>query len=420
MENITNHSTLVKGHVGIIGAGIIGLASALWLQRAGYTVTIIDREDPGLGASFGNAGVLANFARLPSTRFSTLVKVPNMLRDPDGPLSISRNYLSDFTPYGWSFFKSCFEYKKAREALSELQSNAFEADQVLLNLTGGQSLIRSGGSLALFARQESIDKALKGEMKERREQGVSLEVFNAAQVQDLEPGLEPFYAGGFYYPDTRFAVSPIELSRCYARHFEENGGRIVRDRVNFINTTDQHVTAQTSLFTLKFDHLVIAAGTASKRLISQLGLNIPSISERGYHVMIDDENKQLSRPISWLDKSIFMGPMESGIRLTGIAEFTNEESAPKQDCVERLKRHARSMLGNDIEFSSTWLGSRPSTPDALPIIGSLKNQPLITVAYGHSHLGLTLSAITGQLICETIQGIRPSINLDPFAPHRFA
>ena len=404
----------------IIGAGIIGLSSALWLQKSGYKVTIIDRKKPGEGTSFGNAGVLAGFARLPFTRFSMLGKIPKMLLDQTSPLSISAGYIPSMCPYAWQYFRSCFRYPKGREALTQIQSKAFESDQVLLNMTGGKSFVHSEGSLALLADPESIKKIREGEMLERQNHGVNLSFCNASQIYEMEPSLAPFYAGGIYYPDTRFTVSPIQLSRCYAEYFKANGGIIIEDEVHSIKTTNSAVEVQLSDATQYFDHLVIAAGTASKKLVKQLKVNVPLVSERGYHLMIDSNTSTpLKRPIAWLDKSIFMSPIESQIHLAGTAEFADIDAPPVQRRIDNLKNVAKTMLGREIEVTSEWLGSRPSTPDSLPMIGNLPSQPKVTVAFGHGHLGLTLSAITGRLVSEIIEGKEPSVDLTAFSPLRF-
>ncbi|MDO6565392.1 FAD-dependent oxidoreductase [Amphritea sp. 1_MG-2023] len=407
-------------HIAVVGAGIVGLSSALWLQRAGFKVTIIDPMEPGAATSYGNAGVLAGFARLPFTRFSMLCKIPGMLIDKDSPLSLARHYVPELIPYGWNYFKSCFRYKKMRHALTELQSKAWEADQVLLNESGGHSLIRSEGSLGLFSSQSGIEKAKKGEILERQGQGVNIELFDPAMIREMEPSLEPFYAGGIYYPDTRFTISPIELSRCYTRHFLDNGGCIVREKVNFINPDDQGIEVQTSLQRLQFDHLVIAAGVASKHLAAQLGVKVPLVNERGYHLSIEKEGKSLSRPIAWLENAVFLAPINNGIRLAGTAEFADENAPPNRERINCMKRHAHTMLGDNLDFTSKWVGSRPSTPDSLPVIGSLLNDQRITLAFGHGHLGLTLSAITGQLVSEIVQGQKPSVDLESFSPYRFS
>jgi D-amino-acid dehydrogenase len=411
-------NNLAHKNIAIIGAGIIGLSSALWLQKAGYKVTIIDRQRPGEGASFGNAGVLANFSCLPFTRFKMVPKIPKLLANPDSPLSISKDYIPEMVPYGWHYMKSCFRYKYSRQALTNLQSKAFESDQVLLEMTSGQSLIHKGGCLALYASQESIEKAKSGDMLERQNLGINLSFVDSHQVKDMEPALQPFYAGGVYYPDTRFTVSPIELSRCYAKYFIENGGQIIEDHVNNVKCKNDGVSVQTTTQTHTFDRLVIAAGSASKKLIDQLGCKLPLVSERGYHIMIDTD-RATTRPVAWLDKSVFLSPIEESMRLAGMAEFAAIDAPATKLRIDNLKAQAKEMLGEDIEFSSEWLGSRPATPDTIPIIGHLPSNNKVTLAFGHGHIGLTLSAVTGRLVSELVQGITPCVDPTPFSPKRF-
>ncbi|MGR0277648.1 NAD(P)/FAD-dependent oxidoreductase [Marinomonas dokdonensis] len=407
-------------NIAVIGAGIIGLSSALWLQKAGYKVTIIDRQSPGEGASFGNAGVMANFSCLPFTRFKMLPKIPKLLANASSPLSISKHYIPEMLPYGWHYMKSCFRYKHSRQALTNLQSKAFESDQVLLNMTSGQSLIHKGGCLALFASQESIEKAKTGDMLERQNLGVNLSFVDHHQVKELEPALQPFYAGGVYYPDTRFTVSPIQLSRCYAKYFVENGGKIIKDQVNRVKCENNGVSVQTTTETHYFDRLVIAAGSASKKLIDQLGCKLPLVSERGYHIMIRSDNPTcLTRPVAWLDKSVFLSPIEESMRLAGMAEFAHIDAPATKLRIDNLKAQAKEMLGDDIEYSSEWFGSRPATPDTIPIIGHLPSNDKVTLAFGHGHIGLTLSAVTGRLVSELVQGVTACVDPTPFSPKRF-
>ena len=138
--------------VAVVGAGIVGLSTALWLQSSGYRVTIIDRQDPGLGTSFGNAGVFADYARLPMASFKQLRQIPGMLLDKESPLSVQPRYATQLAPYGWNFLKSSTpeKYRQGREALTALQLLAPTADAVLLGQTGANDLVRHAGSLALF------------------------------------------------------------------------------------------------------------------------------------------------------------------------------------------------------------------------------------------------------------------------------
>ncbi|GGK71592.1 NAD(P)/FAD-dependent oxidoreductase [Amphritea balenae] len=406
----------------IIGAGIVGLSTALSLQKSGYQVTLIDREDPGMGASFGNAGLFADYARLPFTKFAMLRKMPGMLLDSTSPLSMQSSYLPNLVTYGLGFVKSCLpsKYEQGRAALSALQNCAVAADQRLLQLTGSEDLIKAKGCLALFDSEQAIEDARVGDMAERIQQGVSLEFLSAGEVADLEPDLSAFHAGGVFYPNTRFTVSPVALSQRYAEHFVAQGGNIVLDEVLEISPQGPGVRVRCSGSVSQFDKLVLCAGVASKKLLKPMGCNFPLVSERGYHLTLDTDGKKLSRPVGWLDKAVFLTPMSDGVRLAGTAEFAYADAPLNPERASVMLQHAKVMLGQEPEIRSTWVGSRPSTPDSLPVIGMLKQYPQISVAFGHGHLGLTFGAITGQLISECIRGVQTSVDLTPFAPERFS
>lgn len=409
-------------HIGILGAGIVGLSTAIFLQEAGYKVTLIDKEAPGMGTSFGNAGLFADYARLPFAKFAMMRKMPGMLLDKTSPLSMQSSYLPSLMPYGWEFFKACFptKYAQGKAAMKSLQEHTQLTDQTLLNLTNAQRLIKSGGCLGLFATEDNYALARNGDLQERREQGVNLEFLSAKQVHDLEPDLADFHAGGVFYPDTRFTVSPLELSRHYAQHFSKNGGIILQDKVLAVSPNDNEVLVRLSDSIATYDQVVVCTGTASKGILAQLGVKVPLVSERGYHLTLDIGEKSLSRPVGWLDKAVFLTPMEGGVRLAGTAEFASVDAPLNPQRADTMLEHAKVMLGNNPSIKSTWVGSRPSTPDSLPVIGSLEQHPRVKAGFGHGHLGLTFAAITGKLITECIQGKTTSVCLKPFSAARFS
>nr|WP_320135764.1 FAD-binding oxidoreductase [uncultured Amphritea sp.] len=408
--------------IGVVGGGVVGLATAIFLQQAGYQVTLIDKEAPGMGTSFGNAGLFADYARLPFANFSMMRKMPGMLLDKSSPLSMQLSYLPSLMPYGWEFFKACFpaNYTQAKIAMRALQEHVRQADQALLNLTQAQDLIKSEGCLGLFATDEAFATAQSGDLHKRREQGVELEFLSANQVQALEPDLADFHVGGVFYPNTRSTVSPIELSRRYAHHFTANGGVILQDEVLALIPNDSDVVVRLSDRHITYDQVVLCAGLASKNILATLGITVPVVSERGYHLTLDIGNKSLNRPVGWLDKSVFLTPMDDGVRLAGTAEFASAEAPSNVKRTEGMLAHAKVMLGNDPSIKSTWVGSRPSTPDTLPVIGPLERYPRVTVGFGHGHLGLTFAAVTGKLITESLLGHTPSIDLKPFSVTRFS
>lgn len=411
-----------SSQIGIIGAGVVGLSTALYLQKAGYRVTLIDKEAPGMGTSFGNAGLFADYARLPFAKFAMMCKMPGMLLDKTSPLSMQGSYLPSLMPYGWQFFKACFpaRYAQGKAALKALQEQTQAADQWLLQLTGSQDLVRSAGCLGLFATEEGFATAQSGDLRERREQGVNLEFLSADQVRELEPDLAGFHAGGVFYADTRFTVSPVELSRRYAHHFTAHGGVIVQDNVKAIQPGERDVSVRLSSSTARYDQIVVCTGVSSKELLAALGVNIPLVSERGYHLTLDIGDKRLTRPVGWLDKAVFLTPMADGVRLAGTAEFAAADAPLNPLRTDTMLQHAKVMLGNQPQIKSTWVGSRPSMPDSLPVIGPLAEHPRVKVAFGHGHLGLTFAALSGQLITECVQGKATSVDLEPFSAARFS
>jgi D-amino-acid dehydrogenase len=348
-------------------------------------------------------------------------QIPSMLMDDESPLSIQGRYIPTLIPYGLGYAKACLpeNYKHGCNALTQLLTCAAEADSALMEPSGAIDLVRSNGSLALFGTKEGLEAAKRGSMQERIDHNVKLQFVTPDEVRDLEPSLSDFYHGGVYYPNTRHTVNPAGICQKYAKHFQENGGMIYQQKINHINPSGSTIDIKTSEQDISADRLVIAAGTASKYLVQPLGINLPLVSERGYHIELDAGQQTLSRPVSWLDKSIFLTSMLNGIRVAGTAEFAYADAPLDDKRVDLLLKFAKRMLGGQPEIKSRWVGSRPSTPDSLPIIGPLKNHPNIVLAFGHAHVGLTLSSITGKLVSQYIDGEKTSVSLDIFSPERF-
>ena len=407
--------------IAVIGAGIVGLSTALWLQRLGARVTLIDRDEPGQGTSYGNAGLFADYGRLPIASLTQLRKIPGMLLDKTSPLSMQARYAKQLMPYGWHFVKACTpdNYRRGREALTGLQMLAPAADEALLDQTGAADLVRHRGCLALFSTREGFDAALTGHLAERKAQGVNMRSLSVDEVRELEPDLAGFHAGGVLYTDTRFTVSPIELSRRYARHFAAQGGQLLQDEVKALADSQDGCRVDTPQGSHRFDRVVICAGVAGAKLAAQLGVQIPLVSERGYHLTLDAGAWKISRPVGWLDRAVFMTPMEGGIRIAGMAEFAAPDAPPAEQRTSVMLDTATRMIGKTPNVTATWVGSRPSTPDSLPVIGPVPGHPNFLLAFGHGHLGLTLAAATGKLITECIQGAPSSPLIKAFSPARF-
>lgn len=408
-------------HVGIVGAGIVGLATALWLQRAGCRVTVIDRQGPGEGTSSGNAGVFADYGRVPFASMGQLRQLPGQLLDRQSPLSIQASYLPRLLPFGLRFLQACRpeQFQLGCQAMAQLQRTASQDDAVLLDAAQAHDLVKAHGALALCSTEQGVQQARKGHLKLRAELGTTITMVSRQEVADMEPALGDFHAGGAYYPDTRFTINPLALSQRYAEHILRNGGRFIRADVGLLTPSAQSCKVNLKGQTLSFDQLVVCTGVASAAMLAPLGVRIPLVSERGYHLMLDAADIALQRPVVWLDKATFLTPMQEGIRVAGTAEFAPETAPAKQARSVLMQQTARTMLGHLPDVLSSWVGSRPSTPDSLPVIGSLPGQTRVWVAFGHGHLGLTLSSVTGRLISESLCAGIELPEIAPYSPSRF-
>ncbi|MGB1237359.1 MAG: NAD(P)/FAD-dependent oxidoreductase [Pseudomonadales bacterium] len=408
--------------IAILGAGVVGLSTAYWLQRAGFAVTLFDSEPPGSGASFGNAGLFADYGRLPFANFGMLRKMPGMLLDKMSPLAIDPSYSPQLLRFGHNYVKACFSgrYVRAREGLYNLHSLAREADDAIIDATGSRDLIRDEGFLGLFSTAQSLQQARDGQLAERARQGVEMRFLDSAQVADMEPGLAMPFAGAVFYPNTRQSIDPLAYCQRLFAHFQAMGGHFVQQRVSKLSATPEQVELRTLQCSYRASRLVVAAGAASRELLKQLHIDITQVCERGYHLMLADSAPALNRPIAWMNQGVHMTPMSQGVRVAGTAEYTHFSAAPSERRQAVMLKHAKQMLGQEIEVASDWVGSRPTTPDSLPVIANSVQQPRVTLAFGHGHLGLTLASVTGKMVAELAAGEATSVDISAFSAERFS
>src|SRR5690606_20445552 len=223
--------------VAVIGAGIVGLSVALWLQRAGVRdVILIDKAPPGGGASFGNAGVMADYARVPFANWAQFKQLPRALLDRSSPVAVRRHYLPSMLRYAAGFARACTpsRFHAGCRALVALQRTAVQDTTTLLQHAGATSLVRDSGVLALSSSRAGLQQALAGHVGLRERLGARAAPLSAAEAAALEPAVADFHAGGIYYPGGRYARDPHELCLRYASQLARAGGRFVRLEVESI------------------------------------------------------------------------------------------------------------------------------------------------------------------------------------------
>jgi glycine/D-amino acid oxidase-like deaminating enzyme len=405
--------------VAIIGAGIIGMATARALQRAGHDVTVFDPDEPGAGCSFGNAGHIAIDHIRPLARFDTLLSLPRLLADPLGPLCLKPAGLPRLLPWMLRFAMAARPSRVAAgtTALSALLGHAQAAWSEEIAASGLAPLFRHQGSLILYERDLAEGAA---EVEILAAHGVRVAMLTASQAAERVPGLAVPVAGGRFQPDASHTVDPHGLVLTLAERLIADGGRIERAKVVGFDIADGSVRSlHIGDRRHAADYVVLAAGASGGKLARQLGAVAPLVRERGYHLMLAPGALALDLPVSFAERGFIATPMDAGIRLAGTVEL-GAGRRPDWRRAEILTRHMRQLFGrSDFAETSRWYGDRPTLPDYLPMIGPSPRARNALLALGHQHLGLTLAPVTGALIAGLIDGSPARFDLHPFRTDRF-
>lgn len=409
-------------HVAVIGAGIIGICCARALQRDGHRVTLIDRGHPGEGASFGNSSVLATESVIPVATPGIWRKVPKMLLDPLGPLSLRWRYLPHLTPWLLRFLAASRPeaVERISLALESLLDDSIAAyGQLLKDAAAEDLLVRRGWIGAYTTRAALEDYRRLAELQRRR--GVEVAEISVAEMRQMEPALSPGLAGGFYYPQVAHTLDPYRVVLAVAELVQREGGRILRRDVTGFRVADGKVEAvETTEDSLPCDAVVVAAGAWSKDLAKRLGVKVPLDTERGYHLTLPTPGIALSRPVYSTEFGMACTPLTGGLRLGGTVELGGRVAAPNWQRAQVLASRGRQLFPDlDTRDASRWMGFRPSLPDSLPVLGPAPAAGNAVLAFGHGHLGLTLGARTGRLVADLVAGRPAPIDLAPFAATRF-
>jgi D-amino-acid dehydrogenase len=414
------------GPVVVIGAGIVGLACATYLQRDGRKVVLVDPGGPGEGASYGNAGGLNGSSVVPVAMPGVLAKVPHWLTDPTGPLSIRLRYLPRLLPWLYRFVRAGRPdlVREQARALRGLLAPAVDMYRDLAASVGAGDLIQRSGLLMVY-RSDASFAADAGANRLRAANGVVIEELTKDELRQIEPTLSPSYARARLISENGYCRNPLRLCQSLADALVANGGEIRRERAEGFAFADGRVEAVlTATGRIPAAAVVVAAGAHSKPLAARLGENVPLDTERGYHAMVKDPEIAPRLPIMDVDRKFVATPMEQGLRMAGTVEFAGLHAPPNWRRAQVLLRHGQAMfpgLPRAIakERVAVWMGFRPSMPDSLPVIGPARRYPNAFLAFGHGHVGLVGAPMTGRTIADLIAGQAPAIDVAPFAAARF-
>lgn len=406
--------------VAIVGSGIIGLACAFHLTRRGLSCLMIDAKGPGGETSYGNAGSISVGNVMPQSTPGIAWKALRMLSDAQAPLKLDLRHLPSYA--GWlRDFIRCGRRDRILgiiDALHTINTAARQSWLALARDIDAEDLIATTGYLHVFSHARSFE-AGAWERELMRARQVNFDVLDRTGVCELEPGIGAGFEHGVFQRDALALCDP----GAFCQHLHEvllcRGARSLTARVESLKTDAQGVSLRTDQGRVQAGRVVLAAGAWTNALLHPMGIRLPIVPARGYHLMYPTQAGVVQRPTLWAERYMVMSPLRTGIRMTSIKELTALGSRPNFSWIRRRDADARRLFPALPSPSvAEWAGYRPCTPDSLPILDRLDEH--LWIAAGHGHLGITQAPISGRLIDQMMAQEATDIPVEPYRWQRFS
>ena len=405
----------------VIGGGIVGISTAIWLRRAGKKVLVLERGEIGMGTSYGNGGVLASCAMVPVTSPGLGRKGPSLLLDREFPLFLRWSYLPKLAPWLRKYMSHAndADTRRIAKGLTVITGDSVEQHEALARGTAAERYLATGDYTFAYKDREAF-KADAYTWSLRAEAGFTPEIIEGPEVQEYEPALGAATGLLAVMKNHGHIRAPGAYVQALAEVLRAGGGELRQAEVKDFELSEGRATAVlTDQGRIECDTVVLTTGVWSKPLMKKLGLNIPLESERGYHVVFKNPSQTLRQPMMIAAGKFVATPMEAGLRCAGIVEFGGLNAGPSKAPLEFLYRKVKENFP-ELEYESTeeWLGHRPAPADSLPLIGEIGETGIYT-GFGHHHIGLTGGPKTGRMIADLIAGKRSNRDFTAFDPQRF-
>ncbi|QRR09290.1 FAD-binding oxidoreductase [Burkholderia sp. MS455] len=407
----------------VLGAGIVGVSSALHLQDRGLRVALVDRRAPGEETSHGNAGLIERSSVVPYAfprRLGTLLRYAR-----NRSVDLYWDYRALPAYAGWlaHFWRESSPQRlaaAARDMLPLVAASVVEHD-ALLARTDAQPLVHDGGWIEAFRSPALFDAETRAQQRVADAHGLRMTVLDARALREREPGLGDAFCGAFHWQDPKTVSSPGGLTKAYARLFERDGGTFVLGDAKTLTQVDGGWRVSTEDGPISARSAVVALGPWSDQVFAPLGYRIPLRAKRGYHMHYLPTRTPLNVPVCDTEAGFVVAPMEGGrLRLTTGVEIALRGAPPTGVQLARAEPLARDAFGIGERLDpEPWLGMRPCTPDMRPVIGPAPRHRHLWFAFGHCHHGLTLGPATGRLLAEMMTGAPTYIDPHPYRPARF-
>jgi D-amino-acid dehydrogenase len=421
MENDTLSQR--RADVLVLGGGVIGLACALYLLRAGRSVTVLEQGTAAAACSHGNCGTITPSHTMPLAMPGMISQALRWLFKADAPFRVAPRL--DFALLEWllQFAHRCTwaDFKRITAAKAPLLRLAREGIEELIRSERMDCEFETTGTLNVYRDARAFEKSA-WLPQTLRDVGMQMDVLDGARCRELEPALNGSIIGGYFNAQDAH-LRPDRYAAALAQAVKARGGQILEstritgfrldgDRIDAVATERGEFTGR---------DVVFALGAWSPLLARQLDLRIPIQPGKGYSITYDRPERCPRIPLTLKERAVCVTAWNSGYRLGSTMEFAGYDDSLNRTRLDALRRGAAEYLHEPEgpRVVEEWYGWRPMTYDDLPILGRAGRMQNLVLATGHGMLGVTMSAATGLLIGELVTGQPLSLDLASFSPARF-
>lgn len=401
----------------VLGAGMVGVSSALALQEQGHSVVLLDRRQPGLETSFGNAGIIQTEAAEPYALPQDLMTLWRYAIGRSNDVVWKALPTLKMAPALWRYFRnsSVSKHHAISATYAKLAAQATADHTPLIEASGAEHLILRQGLSMLYRDEKSFAQESLRAQRLEREYGVTSRIIDGVSYQAEEPALQQAPVGAIHWLQSWSCRDPGGLTQAYADLFVKRGGTLLLGDANSLTETSNGWQLNAETGVVSAEQVVIALGPWSPALLKRFGYHIPMVYKRGYHGHYK-ETIRLNRPFLDVANGVLAAPMSQGIRVTTGAALVDLEDGANPQQLERGVKALRTLLSmGDRIRESQWYGTRPCMPDMLPVVGQAPNHARMWFHFGHGHQGFTQGPTTAKILTSEIAGER-SKDWQPLRP----
>ncbi|MHC6225402.1 NAD(P)/FAD-dependent oxidoreductase [Pseudomonas sp. X10] len=407
----------------VLGAGIVGVSTALHLQARGRQVILVDRNEPGSGTSHGNAGLIERSSVIPYAfprEFGALLRY-GLNRQPDVRYSLL--HLPKVAPWLLRYWQHSAPtpLATATAAMLPLVQRCVEEHDALIDAAGLGDMVQAKGWIEVY-RDSALFERAKADAKGLGRYGLQYEILERGQLQAREQQLGGAVVGGIHWLDPKTVNNPGGLTRGYAALFIKRGGQFIHGDARSLRQVAGQWQVNTRRGPVTAPEVVACLGPQSADIYAPLGYRIPLGIKRGYHMHYGTRGgAELGHSICDSQGGYVLAPMARGVRLTTGIEFAASDAPGNEIQLQRCEALARTLfpgLGERLD-DTPWLGRRPCLPDMRPVIGPASRHKGLWFNFGHAHHGLTLGPVSGRLLAEMLTGEQPFTDPTPYSAQRF-